>query len=148
MTSRDRLTALVADRINWTQWGAAIRRHGITLDRPKGSTHPRHASIIYPIDYGYINDTVGQDGDEIDIFVGSAGTGLVGAIQTRDFRKGDEELKFIFNCTPEEVYLVNGFINYDRRLMEGVLLMRISLIEISDIMRREDDDVFAPKRTR
>ncbi|CAN0593122.1 unnamed protein product, partial [Laminaria digitata] len=29
-----------------------------------------------------------------------------------------------YNCTPEEVYLVNGFINFAPELMQGELVMR------------------------
>jgi hypothetical protein len=28
------------------------------------------------------------------------------------------------HCTPEEIYLVNGFINFDRTLLEGTLTLR------------------------
>ena len=139
MTPRRRLASLVTTHFRWAPWEEAIRRHGITIDRPKSSVHPQHASIVYPIDYGYVNDTVGPDGDEVDVFVGSAATGLVGAIFTSDYRKRDEELKLMYNCTPGEVYLINGFINFDRELMEGVLLMRISLAELADLIRRDSD---------
>ena len=76
-------------RIDWTAWESIIDAHGITVDRPKSSAHPMHPDIIYPIDYGYINETESSDGEEVDIFVGSSDDGLVGAIATTDFRKGD-----------------------------------------------------------
>jgi inorganic pyrophosphatase len=110
--------------LDWTAWEAVIERSGITIDRPKGSTHPLHSDIRYPIDYGFINGTEGSDGEEIDIFVGTALNGIVAAIFTTDFRKGDRECKFLYRCSPEEIYLVNGFINYDQALMIGKLLMR------------------------
>jgi hypothetical protein len=47
-----------------------------------------------------------------------------------DHRKGDTEFKLIYNCTPAEIYLVNGFINFDRRLMEGELVLRWTMEEI------------------
>jgi inorganic pyrophosphatase len=109
---------------DWSEWERRIVDHGVTLDRPRGSRHPRHPEIVYPIDYGYVNDTVSTDGDEVDVFVGTGDTGLVGVIHTRDHRKGDEEMKLLWNCTPVEVYVVNGFINYDRNLMDGILEMR------------------------
>jgi len=86
--------------------------------------HPVHGEIVYPIDYGFINGTVSSDGEEIDIFLGTSDRGLVGAVWTVDYRKGDQECKFLLDCTPEEIYLVNGFLNFDRSLMEGILVMR------------------------
>jgi inorganic pyrophosphatase len=38
------------------------------MDRPLWSSHPKHG-YIYPVNYGYISDTVWWDGDELDIYV-------------------------------------------------------------------------------
>lgn len=125
-----KLLHLLATHFNWEGWEALIARNGCTLDRPYGSTHPRFPTIVYPIDYGYVNGTVGTDGEEVDLFRGSARNGLVALIFTRDYRRGDRECKLIYDCTPEEVYLVNGFINYDPTLMEGRLVMRRPMHEL------------------
>ena len=41
----------------------------IKIDRPKDSTHPKHKSIVYPINYGYIPDVIGGDGEELDVYL-------------------------------------------------------------------------------
>ena len=41
----------------------------IKIDRPKDSTHPKHKSIVYPINYGYIDGVIGGDGEEIDVYL-------------------------------------------------------------------------------
>ena len=41
----------------------------VTIDRPAGTTHPKHKTIFYPINYGYITNTVGGDGEELDAYV-------------------------------------------------------------------------------
>lgn len=112
------------DQFDWAAWEATILANGITIDRPHRTAHPRFPAIIYPINYGYINGTESTDGEEVDVFVGSAQNGLVGLLITTDHRKGDREIKLLYNCTPEEIYLCHGFINFDRRLMEGQLLLR------------------------
>ena len=124
------LTTLTADRLDWDAWERLIEAHGVTIDRPHRSAHPRFPEIVYPIDYGYVNGTLGTDGDELDVFAGSAATGLVGMILTKDHRQGDREAKLLYNCTPEEVYLAHGFINFDRSLLEGVLVLRRPLEEL------------------
>lgn len=123
---------------NWEAWESLIEENGITLDRPQGSEHPDYSDIIYPIDYGYINLTKGTDGQELDIFVGSGKNGLVAAMLTNDLRKGDRECKLIFNCTPAEIYLVNGFLNYDRSRMTGELVMRHPMREIWNKIENRD----------
>lgn len=41
----------------------------VTIDRPKGSVHPNHPDIVYPINYGYVADVIGGDGEEQDAYV-------------------------------------------------------------------------------
>ena len=118
--------------LDWDAWETVIRANGITIDRARHSVHPVHRSIIYPVHYGFVRDTVSSDGEGIDVFVGTADSGLVAVIWTTDHRKGDRECKFILDCTPEEVYLVNGFINFDRSLMEGDLVLRAPMGELWD----------------
>ncbi|MBR3210835.1 MAG: inorganic diphosphatase [Bacilli bacterium] len=40
----------------------------IKIDRPFGSKHPNHG-FIYPVNYGYIPDTVSGDGEELDAYL-------------------------------------------------------------------------------
>lgn len=40
----------------------------VKIDRTLGSKHPKH-DIIYPINYGYIPNTVNFDGEELDAYV-------------------------------------------------------------------------------
>lgn len=40
-----------------------------TIDRPLGSRHPRKPSMVYPINYGYVNGVLGGDGAEQDVYV-------------------------------------------------------------------------------
>ncbi len=40
----------------------------VQIDRPLGSKHPTHG-FIYPVNYGFIPDTVSGDGEELDCYV-------------------------------------------------------------------------------
>ena len=40
----------------------------VKIDRPKNSKHPKHG-FVYPINYGYIENTVSGDGEEIDAYI-------------------------------------------------------------------------------
>ena len=113
--------------VDWEQWESLVRLKGITIERARGTAHPDYPDIVYPIDYGFVNGTDTVDGAEMDVFRGSAENGLVAAIFTEDARKGDLEVKLIVDCTPEEIYLVNGFINFAPELMRGRLLMRVPM---------------------
>ena len=41
----------------------------IKIDRPLGSTHPKHKNIVYSVNYGYIPDVIGGDGEELDVYL-------------------------------------------------------------------------------
>lgn len=40
----------------------------VKMDRPMGSKHPKHG-FIYPVNYGYIPNTVSGDGEELDCYI-------------------------------------------------------------------------------
>ena len=41
----------------------------ISIDRPIGSVHPKHDDIVYPINYGFIPNVLGGDGEELDVYL-------------------------------------------------------------------------------
>ncbi len=41
----------------------------VTVDRPLGSVHPRHADLYYPVNYGYIAKIMAADGEEQDAYI-------------------------------------------------------------------------------
>ena len=40
----------------------------VKIDRPFGTKHPKHG-FIYPVNYGYIPNTISGDGEELDCYV-------------------------------------------------------------------------------
>lgn len=40
----------------------------VTMDRPLGSKHPKHG-YVYPVNYGFVPETVSPDGEELDAYV-------------------------------------------------------------------------------
>lgn len=41
----------------------------IKIDRPKGSVHPKHPDMVYPVNYGYIPNVFSADGEELDVYL-------------------------------------------------------------------------------
>lgn len=41
----------------------------VMIDRPIGTIHPKHPGLIYPINYGYIPEVIGGDGEELDVYI-------------------------------------------------------------------------------
>lgn len=41
----------------------------VQIDRPLGSTHPNWKSLIYPVNYGFVPNTISGDGEALDAYV-------------------------------------------------------------------------------
>ena len=44
------------------------RKVKVVMDRPMGSKHPKW-NFIYPINYGYVPNTISGDGEELDAYI-------------------------------------------------------------------------------
>ena len=41
----------------------------VIVDRPLGSTHPRYKETYYPINYGFVEGIMAEDGEEQDAYI-------------------------------------------------------------------------------
>jgi inorganic pyrophosphatase len=88
----------------WRHLQQLVETSDIIIERPKGSVHPNYPGYIHPVDYGYLKNTSGADGSEIDIWAGSSGSERVEAILCIiDLDKRDSEIKILFSCTDDEI---------------------------------------------
>lgn len=82
----------------------------LVLDRPRGNAHPSYPDMIYPLDYGYLENTSAKDGGGIDVWIGTNGRKkLTGILCTFDKLKRDAEIKLLIGCTLEDVEIIQGF---------------------------------------
>lgn len=108
----------------WSALDALIVDSNIVIDRPKGSRHPRHPGYVYPVDYGYLENTVSMDGGGIDVWVGSAEHPILDAIIcTVDLKKRDSEIKLLIGCTDSEKSIIYHMHN-ETQYMKGMLICR------------------------
>ena len=62
----DFIEQTLRDALVWRYLGTNVT---VTVDRPLGSVHPKHADIVYPINYGFIAGEIASDGEELDAYV-------------------------------------------------------------------------------
>ena len=70
----------------------------ITVDRPKGSCHPRYPDLYYPVNYGYVDGVTAPDGEEQDVYILGVDEPLeefVGEIIAVIHRENDIEEKWV-----------------------------------------------------
>lgn len=108
----------------WKLADLLIREDAIVVERPKGTTHPKFPQLVYPIDYGYVNNIHSSDGEELDVWIGTNDDrNVVGLIITIDILKKDSEVKYLFACNAEEILEIEQFHN-SSSCMKGILLLR------------------------
>ena len=96
----------------WYEMGQLIKSNSIVIDRPRGKPHPRYPELIYPFDYGYLENTTSGDGDGMDIWIGSLNAKmLTGILCTFDKIKYDAEIKLLVGCTHEDIQIIQQFNN-------------------------------------
>lgn len=102
---------MTQDKFDLTFWESLdqlVATSEIVIDRPKGSRHPRNPSVVYPLDYGYLDETVAIDGGGIDVWIGSqSDRRVVGILTSADLLKRDAEIKILLGCSEDEMTLAS-----------------------------------------
>ena len=107
----------------WSRIEELVNQSVITIDRPKGSPHPRIPEFIYPMDYGYLKGTTAVDGNEVDIWKGTKEAySIDGVVCTVDLAKKDTEMKILISCTEEEMQKI--YTVHNKRSMGAILIRR------------------------
>lgn len=108
----------------WQKIDTILLSSNITIDRPKGTCHFKYKNLIYPVDYGFLADTLGSDQAPIDIFVGSKDANAVEAIAiSADILKKDCEVKLLLGCTDDEMLSIMEFLN-QTEFQKAILIHR------------------------
>jgi inorganic pyrophosphatase len=103
---------LKLDTSFWQEMTRLATSESIVIDRPKGKPHPRYPVLVYPLDYGYVENTSAGDGDGIDVWIGSSNTRtLTGILCTFDTFKRDAEIKLLIGCNEKDVQVIRNFNN-------------------------------------
>jgi len=107
----------------WTALDILVSESKINIDRPKGSRHPKYPNFLYPVDYGYLENTSSMDGGGIDVWKGTDGDCIGAIICTVDLMKRDSEIKILIGCSEEEKRLALDAHNNSEH-MKGILIRR------------------------
>jgi len=107
----------------WIAFDKLVSESKIVIDRPKGSHHPKYPTFLYPVDYGYLENTSSMDGDGIDVWKGTDGDFIDAIVCTVDLMKKDSEIKILIGCSEDEKQLVFEAHN-NSEYMKGILIRR------------------------
>jgi inorganic pyrophosphatase len=109
----------------WSTIEQLIATSKIVIDRPRGTAHPHFSDLVYPLDYGYLKNTISGDGSSIDFWLGASGIfKLSGLLLTVDAFKRDAEIKLLLGCTQAEILMLIKWSNTGQ--MRAIYLTRNS----------------------
>ena len=100
----------------------------VTMDRPLGSIHPKHG-FFYPVNYGFIPNTISGDGEELDAYVLGEHKPLdtfAGVVVAIIHRTNDNDDKLIVmaegkNYTDDQIYALTEF---QEKWFESVIIRK------------------------
>lgn len=108
----------------WQKMDTLLLSSTCKIDHEKGTSHPVYANLIYPVDYGYLQDTIGTDTQPIHVFRGKKAAMNVGAIVvSADILKKDCEVKLLVGCDEEEMLAILEFLN-QTQFQKTILVQR------------------------
>lgn len=103
----------------WQKIDSLSLSTNVVVTQPQGSHHEKYLNMVYPVDYGYL-----QDIDDIKVFKGSDKKSHVDAVMVvGDILKRDLEVKLLWGCTEEEELKILRFIN-QTDYQKGILVRR------------------------
>lgn len=114
----------MSEKTFWDHLDRLVAGGRVIVDNPRGTHDGGSNTVVYPVDYGYLEGTSSMDGDGIDVFVGSdPGQRIDAIVCTLDLVKRDSEIKVLLGCTEEEkLEIVRLFEAYPS--MRGLLVRR------------------------
>jgi inorganic pyrophosphatase len=108
---------MTPDTSFWHSLQQLLITNSLVIDRPKGTSHPRYKEMLYPFNYGYLENTTSSDGGGIDVWLGSLSIlmnrndakMLTGILYAFDTLKRDAEIKLLIGCSEEDVQIIRDF---------------------------------------
>lgn len=94
----------------WQKVDTVFLSSHLNITRHKGESHPQFKNLVYPVEYGHLEDT--GSGDGISVYVGSKSRSEITAIVVAaDILQKTIDVKMLVGCTEDEISEVLHFLN-------------------------------------
>ena len=110
----------------WQKIDTLYFSNRLVIAREKGSAHPMYHNLIYPVDYGYLEDTQIEQSEGIAVYKGSGSDYMVTTlVVAADILKKEIDVKLLVGCSPAEEEDILRFLN-QTDFQKSVLVRRSS----------------------
>ena len=105
----------------------------VVMDRPMGSKHPKW-NFIYPINYGYVPNTISGDGEELDAYI----VGIFEPVEEYEgkciavIHRSDEDDDKLVIAPEEKIYTkqqIEALVEFQERFFEHEIIEEIHNIK-------------------
>ena len=94
----------------WQKVDTIFLSSNVNIIRHKGEVHPQFKNLIYPTEYGHLDET--GNGNPISVYMGTKNhSEITGLIVAADILQKPIDVKLLLGCTEEEVNDVLHFLN-------------------------------------
>ena len=94
----------------WQKVDTIFLSSNVNIIRYKGEVHPQFKNLIYPTEYGHLDET--GNGNPISVYMGTKNhSEITGLIVAADILQKTIDVKLLLGCTEEEVNDVLHFLN-------------------------------------
>ena len=114
----------------------------VIMDRPMGSKHPKW-NFIYPINYGYVPNTISGDGEELDAYI----VGIFEPVKEYEgkciaaIHRLDDDDKLVI-APEEKIYTkqqIEALVEFQERFFEHEIIEEIN--NIKDKGEEREDEI-------
>jgi len=107
----------------WQKIDTIFFSNKLVISKKKNEKHDIYTNLIYPVEYGYLDDTL-PVASGICVYKGSLKATAVDAVViAADILKKDIEVKLLIGCTPDEELQILQFLN-QTEFQKGILIRR------------------------
>lgn len=94
------------------------------IEFKQGSVHPVYQKLVYPVDYGIIEDVHNYGDIKMGVFKGSLDSHCVDAIAVNiDTLQRDSDIKLLVGCNEDETFRIMQFLN-ETDFQKSILVRR------------------------
>ncbi len=95
----------------WQKIDTLFLSSSLNITRKKGERHPRFKNLIYPVDYGRLDDSA-EAAPEVSVYVGTCSPKSVTAlVVAADILQRTLDVKILAGCNEKETEEVLRFLN-------------------------------------
>jgi inorganic pyrophosphatase len=96
----------------WQKIDTLFLSSKLVITRRKNDIHPKFPNLIYPTDYGYVNDTNSVSGDGVSVYAGTGNRSIITAlVVAADILAKELDVKVLAGCNERETDDVLRFLN-------------------------------------